>query len=880
MRNLKKLLAVLTVVALMATLFVMPAAAAPSDVAGTAYESAVTRLNALGIITGREDGKFYPNDTITRAEFAAVVVRALGYGDAATAAKGQTKFSDVASDFWASGYVNLASSLGIIKGRPDGTFGANDKVLYEEAVTMIVRALGYEPAAVAKGGYPTGYLVIAAEEDVLDDAQGLTGTPASRGLVAQMTDNALEVALMIQTGYGTEVKFVKSGTEGTTKKTILDDKLKLDVREAVVSSVDVNDGEIKVKMTQDAVNGTEKGAVKTYSVFAGISIVGLENATVTLWKKDGVVYNIESDTAVLYDFITKVDGEDNLTILDYALEEINDLDLKNNGAGFDVVEDDNGDADFKLYMDGSTSLTSMTTADSAQTLIGKFAKIYIADGKVTRIEAYTMADADVGLITKVEANTLTITRGKDENKKITKLNDADSMTVIIDGTAKTYNDLEEDMVLQYKIIDGDKYVFVASTKTLSGTLESAKSGKVKIDGTSTDLAGLKWFSTDNGDGYEAMTVDADLKDMLGTDVFAYVSYRGKIIYLKGDVEGTTDFYGIIAKVSDFNEQIKVTRAVGNELKTVTYDSDLPSSVSGDYKTFAQVSANYALHDDPTAADRIALLYKFSINADGEITKAKLITTDPLTDVTFNKDSDFISDGTTRVYTDDATFFQVDGADIKLLKWTDIEGSSLPTPTSGLNIEYNTGDVTPAVILVNDTHTGIGLDVKIAFTTSDIFIGYVKDLSLGTDDDYTVVMVTPSGEEKTFLVDDGDLNGAAEKKLILYRLASDDYAKVDVVSGTYDALGITATNYVSVSDRFVASNGVDGSTLKIRNVGNTADDATVYALASDAVVYSYNPIRNAYTLSDITEVDEDSDGGTSKVSFVTYKGKIKFLYFWE
>ncbi|NJD02943.1 MAG: S-layer homology domain-containing protein, partial [Ruminiclostridium sp.] len=152
MRNLKKLVAFIVTLAMIATFAIPAFAAAPTDVVGTAYEGAVSRLVALGVINGYPDGTFGPEDSITRAQFAAIVVRALGYESLAATAAGITKFSDVAANHWGAGYINIAVSLGIIKGYGDGKFGPEDKVTFDQAVTMIVRALGQEAYAEAKGG--------------------------------------------------------------------------------------------------------------------------------------------------------------------------------------------------------------------------------------------------------------------------------------------------------------------------------------------------------------------------------------------------------------------------------------------------------------------------------------------------------------------------------------------------------------------------------------------------------------------------------------------------------------------------------------------------------------------------------------------------------
>ncbi|MBZ4647005.1 MAG: S-layer protein, partial [Clostridia bacterium] len=307
MRNLKKVLALVVVFAMM--LSTVAFAAVPSDVKGTSYETAVARLSALGVITGYADGTFKPDNTITRAEFAAVVVRALGYETAAKTAGGATKFSDVAAGHWASGYINLAASLGVINGMPDGTFAPDANVTYDQAVTMIVRALGYEPAAQAKGGFPTGYLVIAAQEDITDDAEGVAGTPASRGIVAKLLDNSLEVPLMVQVGYGDSLRFVKSGTDGTKVETLLADKLKATKVEARVTGIPrtdtaLEDNEIELTLTD------EGATAKVVEVLDGFNFEGVYGTQITAYlNKDDVIISYTIDDTVKYDAV-EIDGDE------------------------------------------------------------------------------------------------------------------------------------------------------------------------------------------------------------------------------------------------------------------------------------------------------------------------------------------------------------------------------------------------------------------------------------------------------------------------------------------------------------------------------------------------------------------------------------------
>lgn len=179
------------------------AAAGYSDVEENAsYYQAVSLLSALGLLKGYEDGSFKPEGDITRAEFAAVVVRALGQEGTAESSKGATQFNDVAADFWGSGYINIATTLGIINGYGDGNFGPQDNVTYEQAVKMVVCALGYEVLALNKvdnnpdAVWPRGYLAAATELGILPGVSGTEGVPAKRWQVARLVYNSLDVKLM------------------------------------------------------------------------------------------------------------------------------------------------------------------------------------------------------------------------------------------------------------------------------------------------------------------------------------------------------------------------------------------------------------------------------------------------------------------------------------------------------------------------------------------------------------------------------------------------------------------------------------------------------------------------------------------------------------
>jgi hypothetical protein len=105
------------------------------DVAYSDNIAAIEALAARGIINGKGNGLFEPGFHMTRAEFAAIVVRALGLTPESNGV-----FSDVTSSQWYAPYVGTAGAYGIVNGRTDTAFDPDGTITRQEAATMVARA--------------------------------------------------------------------------------------------------------------------------------------------------------------------------------------------------------------------------------------------------------------------------------------------------------------------------------------------------------------------------------------------------------------------------------------------------------------------------------------------------------------------------------------------------------------------------------------------------------------------------------------------------------------------------------------------------------------------------------------------------------------------
>ncbi len=205
MKNARRFLGVaLAVMMILSTFATAVSAVTFSDVDQNAsYKDAIMTLSAFGIIKGYDDGTFKPNQNVTRAEFTAMLMRTLNMDGIGNSSSANLPFSDVSdqnSDIsWSIHNIDTAYGMKIVNGYEDGTFRPSDNVAYEEAVKMIVCALGYGAnVSVDVEPWYANYMSQAAQIGITQNAAslGAAGTPASRACIAQLLYDSLDVKLV------------------------------------------------------------------------------------------------------------------------------------------------------------------------------------------------------------------------------------------------------------------------------------------------------------------------------------------------------------------------------------------------------------------------------------------------------------------------------------------------------------------------------------------------------------------------------------------------------------------------------------------------------------------------------------------------------------
>ena len=196
---------------MLASLLVVPAGAASaattrfSDITDNYTATAVETLRLMGVLDGYGDGTFRPNAVLTRAQFCKMAVYAMDGSSELGRYSTVTIFPDVKPSLWAASYINMAAKKGVIAGFADGKFKPNQTVTTGQAVTILMRGLGYKDENMG-GVWPQGYMAEAQTCGLLKST-GITSaySALTRGQAAKLFLNLFEAKR--GTGEGAVVLF-------------------------------------------------------------------------------------------------------------------------------------------------------------------------------------------------------------------------------------------------------------------------------------------------------------------------------------------------------------------------------------------------------------------------------------------------------------------------------------------------------------------------------------------------------------------------------------------------------------------------------------------------------------------------------------------------
>lgn len=317
----KRILSLLMAVCMTATLLTLPAGASAvsgfTDVSDHSTAVAAECLRLLGAMDGYAGGAFRPEGQVTRAQFCKMATYVIKDGESQLSRyRTVTVFPDVKPSYWAAAYINLASDSGrgatgddktdysIIKGYVDGAFHPERVVTLGQAVTILMRLLGYTDGDMG-GIWPDGYMAAAATVGLTDGLDTAASAALTRGQAARLFVNLLRSNTKSGANYGGSI--AASSIEGmlTTSSATAPDGSDTAMQLGSTTTYAMANG----KTSTGALNGM-KGTLllnKAGKVMTFVPELTGTNRTVTfasgttekLTTTSGESFNIKSDTAMV-----------------------------------------------------------------------------------------------------------------------------------------------------------------------------------------------------------------------------------------------------------------------------------------------------------------------------------------------------------------------------------------------------------------------------------------------------------------------------------------------------------------------------------------------------------------------------------------------------
>lgn len=808
---------------------------------------AIEKLSAFDIVNGMEDGSYHAEGELTRAQFSKMLVEALGLGSAAQNSTQKPAFNDVdASSQWAWGYINVAQGQGLLSGYPDGTFKPSAKVSYAEALTMLVRSLGYKDEFLS-GSWPGNYMAKAADVDVTDGVT-VDGSAVNRGAAALLLSNTLDANIIEQETYGDDDNWKVSKTE-----TLIEDKLDVEKYEdAQVVAIPRVEGSIdkdQIKISYKDDNNKEQE--KTVDV-------DLEKVSIDNLLGEGLnVYYDTNDKEVV--FVEKADKEFK-TYYD-VIDETETVDSDE----FTVINADkalNVDEDVVYYIDNKSVKESEF---KKQALKGNLFVKAVANekGNIAIVDAQKWEKNGVVAV-KSDADKLTYFDNDEDTREI-KAKDYDKV-VVMDNAGKIMKleDIKADDVVYVndKNLDGKDLELAADKdevlqlvvvrNAVEGKGESWNNTEFEIDNTDYDVTKVTTVSVNENKDVDAyLSSSSKLNDITGEDakVKALLDLAGDIRHITTDVKSSSDdLYGIVTGVDSRYSDVTI-KVLNPEGKEVEYELDV------DAADFTDKTGTYATVDllaegivGKTAKND---MIKYTVDKDGKIDTLEVIqnvsdTGNPASGLAGNNEditkSSIVVAGKTHIVSDDVVVFDytaayntagniVDADDAEIIKWADLEDKNLGNTTEVVLAENEDGEV-EAIFFVKNFN----------LADDDTLIGYVLDINTTDGDKYAEIMLSGSDKVKKYELNTELARDLKENSVIAFLETSSGEIKK-----------ATSAHVDSYQGKVV---DLSGKTLKIETNHLQDDkdaDGSIQTLRldSDAVYYETDDVMS---YSDLDEGD--------------------------
>ncbi len=848
MKDLKKNLLCAAISA--ATLFssVSAFASVPSDVVGTGFEEPIQVLAALDIMVGDGNGEFRPKDNLTRAEVTKIAIHAMGLEDAAASTSGQSKFPDVSTDFWANGYINLATSNGIIIGDDEGKFRPLDPITYAEAVTIMVRAIGFEPSALQKGGFPHGYILVGSENGLNKQVSGSTHQPITRGNMAYLTLNSIKTKMMEQTSFGENPKYE------IVDKTLLKDRLNVTEHTGQITAIPTS----AIDGTSGLVDGQVKIGTEIYDTEYNVNkLLGYN-----------VNYYVRKDRLGNETLILALPIQNKNSTLTISAEQFDKISTKNSNKAISYFKSETSQktelaelaSNAKLIYNGkynelTDELINMTDKAGEISLLdtdkdGKYDIVFVSSYYNMVVDTVSSLGKindkyDAKSITLDDEVTYTITRGL-ENLKVSDLKEFDVLSV---AESK----------------DGELFEIIVSNKTVTGKISSISNDEYTIDGKAYKIA--KNYKSELKIGTEA-TFYLDFEDKIAATDTAFLlssnyGYMSKAYGVDGDEIVKFRIFTKEGKEETYEgaEKIKLNGAGAQKSQTVLAALQKEGSVPAQLVTF-KLNSDGKVSEINTALDN---------SATGEVNKSKFTLNYKLIDAEFNATLNKLGnvkiDKNTVVFdipSDSAEDFQM--ADISMFEddqkydvfvydmTEDFTAKAIIVTNARLNTNAES-----SIAVVKEVAKGQNSDEEV----TDVLVAFMdgKEVELFAEDETVLVKGEGSALETGDII---QIKQNADKEIVSIRVLFDvDTKGTEATANPAEHL---STVYGKVTKKFTNS----------INVTVNGGSAVNYALSDEVKVYKVDTTvsKNNITVAETGDIQVFDADENNRVFIKLYKDEVK------
>ena len=724
-------------------------------------KEAVSVLVELGVLAGKDDGSYDPTGIITRGEMAKIICVVLNKGqDPNLGAVNSNTYTDTVGH-WAAPYIEYCTTLGIVAGKGDGTFAPNDTVTASEASKMLLVALGYNAQYenMIGANWAVATNVLANKNGLYDGLTLDVSAGLTRDNAAQMMYNALD-AKVVAYDYsvipdGDSISAIATAKE--TGKTLLEDKFgAVKVTGVVIrneyGSVDgsaaMDEGQSYVRVTNYGTN-EEQQALSSGKYYVTTSLDQL-GKTVDMYVKPGnssVTTNATVVGSALTSSVNKV-----VTYTSYSSSKTIAERAKDDGLKFGTTTENNVTTDNATFVvNYSNTVASFKNSNGANgvafVIIDNDDDGYV-DYALQNFEVFGRVSAyntkEDGTITIVAYDPATGYGFYDSDN-----DDYSDRSVKKDDSAKVvgFEDVAKDDYVFVQEI-GDK-LYVRKAESVEMTPTSTKGHDFIADGTTYKQADTVADVDENGS-----TTDLAEAVEIGTAAAIYLDAYDYVVRVT-DVESTVKYlYTTKASTAaDLSSQANVVFTDGSKatinVSSVNGVSGAHASANTIYSYTTNSKGEYRLTSASASNARFD-----DANINGVVSGDKYIVKG---NATLTTDAQNAEGTPVSVYANSETIFVVANANNTWSVYTGIANvPDLKAASVGgfvAELAYNTTDKFADVVFITSSDLSTSSDLtKVVY-----FLEKNPSVTKNSNDEFVYTYSVVYNGEKTTLEADGNFN---------------------------------------------------------------------------------------------------------------------------